>query len=91
MRIDELANLNTLELLSLYRGGQLSPVEAVRATLDHAARVNGAINALFHIVGEQAMAEAKASEARWRRNEPRGRLDGVPVTVKDSVNVAGWP
>lgn len=91
MRIEELANLNTLELLSLYRSGQLSPVEAVRTTLEHAAAVNGAINALFHIVGEQAMAEAQTSEARWRRKEPRGRLDGVPVTVKDSVNVAGWP
>jgi len=91
MRIDELANLNTLELLNLYRSGQLSPVEAVRTTLEHAAAVNGEINALFHIVDEQAIAEAKASEARWRRKEPRGRLDGVPVTVKDSVNVAGWP
>lgn len=91
MRIDELASLNTVELLSLYRSGQLSPVEAVRTTLVHAAAVNGAINALFHVVSEQAMAEARASEARWRRQEPQGRLDGVPVTVKDSVNVAGWP
>ena len=91
MRIDELANLNTLELLSLYGSGHLSPVEVVRTTLDHTATVNGAINALFHIVGEQAMAQAKASEARWHRKAPQGRLDGVPVTVKDSVNVAGWP
>ena len=37
------------------------------------------------------MAEARASEERWRRKTPKGRLDGVPVTVKDSVNVAGWP
>ena len=91
MRIDELADLNTSDLLSLYRSGTLSPVDAMRTTLDHAMAVNGAINALFHIVGEQAMAEARASEERWRRKEPKGRLDGLPVTVKDSVNVAGWP
>jgi Asp-tRNA(Asn)/Glu-tRNA(Gln) amidotransferase A subunit family amidase len=91
MKIDELAGLNTRELLGLYASGRLSPVEAMRITLDHTQAVNGAINALFHVVVEEAMAGARASEERWRRKSPMGRLDGVPVTVKDSVNVAGWP
>lgn len=91
MTIDELAELNTTQLLALYAADQISPVEVMCATLDHAERVNGAINALFHIVAEDAMATAKASETRWHRKSPMGRLDGVPVTVKDSVNVAGWP
>jgi Asp-tRNA(Asn)/Glu-tRNA(Gln) amidotransferase A subunit family amidase len=91
MKIDELAGLNTSELLGLYASGRLSPVEAMRITLDHTQAVNGAINALFHVVAEEAMAGARASEERWRRKSPMGRLDGVPVTVKDSVNVAGWP
>ncbi|MGB3387535.1 MAG: amidase family protein, partial [Pseudaminobacter sp.] len=54
-------------------------------------RVNGAINALFHIVAGEALDAARTSEERWRRKAPIGRLDGVPVTVKDSVNVTGWP
>jgi amidase/aspartyl-tRNA(Asn)/glutamyl-tRNA(Gln) amidotransferase subunit A len=91
MRIDELASLDTIQLLRLYRSGKASPVEVMRTTLDHTARVNGAINALFHVAADRAMAAAAASEERWRRKAPIGRLDGVPVTVKDSVNVAGWP
>lgn len=91
MMIDELAGLTTVQLLGLYAKGQLSPAEVMRATLEHTAAVNGAINALFHVVADAAMAEARAAEDRWHRKAPRGRLDGVPVTVKDSVNVAGWP
>jgi aspartyl-tRNA(Asn)/glutamyl-tRNA(Gln) amidotransferase subunit A len=34
---------------------------------------------------------AKHSEARWRAGVPLGPLDGVPVTIKDLVAVAGWP
>ena len=91
MKIDELAGLGISQLLRLYARGEVSPAAVMRTTLDHAAAVNGAINALFHVVADQAMAEARASEERWLRQAPRGRLDGVPVTVKDSVNVAGWP
>ena len=61
MKIDELAGLNTSELLGLYASGRLSPVEAMRITLDHTQAVNGAINALFHLVAEEAMAGARAS------------------------------
>lgn len=91
MTIDELARLDTGQLLGLYRSGALSPVEVMRTTLEHALAVNGEINALFNIVADEAMAAARASETRWRNKEPQGRLGGVPVTVKDSVNVAGWP
>ena len=37
------------------------------------------------------MAQARASEARWRKGEPQGLLDGVPVAIKDTVLTAGWP
>ena len=91
MKIDQLAGLGIRELLGLYASAELSPVDVMRTTLEHTTAVNGAINALFHVVAEEALAAARASEERWRRKSPVGRLDGVPVTVKDSVNVAGWP
>ncbi|MBO0736588.1 MAG: amidase, partial [Alphaproteobacteria bacterium] len=40
---------------------------------------------------EQALAMARASEARWQRGEPRGLLDGVPVALKDTLLTRGWP
>jgi amidase/aspartyl-tRNA(Asn)/glutamyl-tRNA(Gln) amidotransferase subunit A len=91
MKIDQLAGLGIRKLLGLYAKAELSPVEVMQATLEHSDAVNGAINALFHVAADEALTGAKASEERWRRKSPMGRLDGVPVTVKDSVNVAGWP
>lgn len=38
-----------------------------------------------------AQAAAQASEARWKRGQPLGPWDGVPVVVKDELDVAGVP
>jgi aspartyl-tRNA(Asn)/glutamyl-tRNA(Gln) amidotransferase subunit A len=38
-----------------------------------------------------AREQARASEARWRADAPIGELDGVPVTIKDNLDVAGLP
>jgi aspartyl-tRNA(Asn)/glutamyl-tRNA(Gln) amidotransferase subunit A len=40
---------------------------------------------------ERALAEAAASDARWRSGAPRGVLDGVPVLVKEQTSVEGLP
>ncbi len=91
MNISELVDFDFRTLTSAFKAGTLSPVEALATTLAHAERVNPKINALFHIAADEAMTAAKASEARWRRGEPLSELDGIPVTIKDSVNKAGWP
>lgn len=88
---DELSFLTAVELLDLYRAGELSPVEVTRQVLDRIAAINPRVNALYFVDEEGALAAARASEARWRRREPQGLLDGVSVTLKDSVHVAGMP
>jgi len=37
------------------------------------------------------LATARESERRWQRREPAGRLDGVPVTIKDLMLMRGFP
>src|SRR5204863_10141807 len=39
----------------------------------------------------EAIAAARASEARWLRGEPLGLVDGLPTTVKDLLLLKGWP
>lgn len=91
MSAAELIGMSLAELTEAYASGALSPVDALRATLAHSENVNGEINALFCFRPEQAMASAQRSEARWKAGTAMGPLDGVPMTVKDSVAMVGWP
>ncbi|MFK0116988.1 amidase [Streptomyces sp. NPDC090994] len=84
-------DLTAVRLLDGYRTGALSPVEVTRAALARAERAGAEVNAFVRITAEEALARARESEERWRRGEPRGRLDGVPVTVKDLLLTRGHP
>ena len=74
-----------------YRDGTLTPVDVLDATLARIASRNPAINALAFVDAAGAREAAESSARRWAAGEPRGRLDGVPVTIKDSVNAVGMP
>jgi aspartyl-tRNA(Asn)/glutamyl-tRNA(Gln) amidotransferase subunit A len=78
------------ELLRLYARQALSPVEALTAVMERVERLNPSINA-FAVMNAGALAAARESEGRWRAGRPLGPLDGVPCTVKDLVDVAGFP
>jgi aspartyl-tRNA(Asn)/glutamyl-tRNA(Gln) amidotransferase subunit A len=82
--------LPATELVELYRTHGASPVEVTKAILARIEKLNPIYNA-FNLVSDRALDEAKASEARWRRGEPKGLLDGVPVSVKDILLTKGWP
>jgi aspartyl-tRNA(Asn)/glutamyl-tRNA(Gln) amidotransferase subunit A len=86
----ELLTLSAAELLQMYRSRRTSPVEVTRAVLEHIAALNPVLNA-FCFVAPDALVMAKASEARWMQGEPRGLLDGVPVSVKDLLLTRDWP
>ena len=77
-------------LLGLYARRRLSPVEALKAVLERVARFNPWVNA-FAVMNPKALAAAGESEARWMAGRPMGLLDGVPSTVKDLLNLAGFP
>ncbi|MFT8244384.1 amidase [Roseomonas sp. BN140053] len=84
------ALLSAEQLLSLYARRALSPVEALKAVTERIARYNPWVNA-FAALNPRALSQAGESEARWRAGRPIGPLDGVPVTVKDVMNVTGFP
>lgn len=87
----ELIWLSAVELLEGYGKGEFSPVEVTQAVLDRIDDKGEALNAFSLVDGERALAEAKASEARWQKAEPQGRVDGVPTVVKDLILTEGWP
>jgi aspartyl-tRNA(Asn)/glutamyl-tRNA(Gln) amidotransferase subunit A len=85
------AELSATELLAAYRDGSLSPVEVARDALDRIEAVNDAVNAYCLVDPDRTLADAAASEKRWRTGEPEGLLDGVPVSIKDILLSRGWP
>src|SRR5947209_9813696 len=78
-------------MVSMVRDGVVSPSELVRAHLEQIERINPRINAFVFVQAEEALAEARQRETAAARGEPLGLLHGVPVTVKDSFDVAGLP
>src|SRR3979490_534916 len=91
MSTQELIGMSLAELADAYASRRLSPVEVVKEVITHSEAVNGSISALFGLPREQAIAGARQSEARWKAKAALGPLDGVPMTVKDSVAMVGWP
>ncbi len=85
------ADLTAGELLTAYRTGALSPVEATKAVLDRILRLDPQVNAFCLLDADGALDAARASERRWLQGEPQGRIDGVPVSVKDLFYTRGHP
>ncbi|WP_428245421.1 amidase [Ferrovibrio sp.] len=86
-----IAWLSATALRDAYHRKALSPVEVTETVLRRAEALQSSINAFCLIDPQAALAQARASEARWLRGEPQGLLDGVPVSIKDIILTKGWP
>ncbi len=91
MKPTDLADCTATELLTLYRTAQASPVEATQAALARITRHNPVLRAFVHVAADEALASARASEARWQQGQPIGPLDGVPTSIKDLILTRGMP
>ena len=86
-----LTETTATDLLTLYRSGAASPVEATQAVLDRIDRLNPQLLAFCLVDAEAALQSARESESRWQRGAPIGPLDGVPTSIKDLILTKGWP
>jgi amidase len=78
------------ELQAVMASGDLSSEALTGFYLDRIDRLNPALHAVI-TVNLNALAEADASDTARAADGPRGPLDGIPVLVKDNVQVAGMP
>src|SRR5271170_6195284 len=86
----ELYQMTAAELAEAYSSGEASPVDTTEACLGRIDALDASINAFCLVDHEASMAEAEASEARWRDGAPLSPLDGVPVAIKDLLLTKGW-
>jgi len=88
---DDLVFMPATELLAHYRDRRLSPVEVTKAVLQRIDALNPKINAYCLVDHQAALQQAGESERRWQAGKPKGKLDGVPASIKDLVLTRGWP
>lgn len=72
----------------LLREGKVSVKELVENSLARIERLDPQLNAFRAVYAEQALAEAKTAQRKLRAKEPPPLL-GIPVAIKDNVDVAG--
>jgi amidase len=91
----ELAYASVSELRSRLGAGELTSSELVATLLRRIEAIDapGSSNALRSVlaVSDSALEEARHSDERRRAGDPVGALEGIPVLIKDSIEVAGLP
>lgn len=87
--MNEILSLSATRQAELIRRRQISSAELIQAHLDRISAVNPQINAAVVVFADQALAEARAADNAIAAGEIRGPLQGVPFSIKDSIELAG--
>lgn len=85
----ELIYKTAREQARLIASGEISSEELVREHLDQIERVNPAVNAMVTVVADEALDRACESDMARMAEQPAGRLDGLPIAIKDLQNTKG--
>ncbi len=88
--MNAMTDATALETAAAIRTGALSALEACEAAIARIAARNGPLNAVVVADFDRARAAAVAVDAARTPDDPRPLL-GVPMTVKESIAVAGLP
>jgi aspartyl-tRNA(Asn)/glutamyl-tRNA(Gln) amidotransferase subunit A len=83
--------LSIHEAQQLIQSRKLSPVELTRSVLERIAAVDDKLHAYINLMADKAMEQARGAEAEIAGGNWRGPLHGVPVAVKDQLDIEGAP
>jgi aspartyl-tRNA(Asn)/glutamyl-tRNA(Gln) amidotransferase subunit A len=89
--VSELHWLTATEAARAIAAREVSPVELMTALLERIGRLDPKLNVFIRLDAEAAMDAARAAEAEIAAGRVRGPLHGVPVGIKDIIDVAGLP
>lgn len=79
------------EASGLIRSGALSPVALTAAMLERIERLDPVLNSFNLVCAERALESAREAEAEIAAGRYRGPLHGIPIGIKDLLDVAGLP
>src|SRR6516162_11458888 len=87
----ELWRQSASELAKFIASKQVSATEVVDAHLARIDAVNSKVNAVVRVLAEEARSAAVEADHKVASGERIGPLHGVPVTVKENIDMAGLP
>jgi Asp-tRNA(Asn)/Glu-tRNA(Gln) amidotransferase A subunit family amidase len=82
--------LSATEMAAQIRDCKISAIELLDAHLAKIEKLNPILNAFVHIEPERAREQAKAADVAVAQGNPLGPLHGVPISIKGSIDVAGF-
>jgi fatty acid amide hydrolase len=88
---DPIWKLGAAEVAARIARGELSAVDAVEALIARIEEVNPALNAVVVKRYDEARSEARAADRARAEGRPLGPLHGVPITIKECLDLAGTP
>ena len=83
--------LSLTEASALIAARRLSPVELLQDCLAQIAALDPRLNAFIRQLPLEALAQARAAEAEIATHGPRSPLHGIPIGLKDIIDLAGHP
>ncbi len=86
---EEIAFAGAAKQAEMVRAGEVSPTELVRLCLDRIGRYDDQLNCFRKVFAERALLEAEQAEARLKGGGDERPLLGVPIAIKDEVELAG--
>jgi amidase len=86
---DELWRLGVTDLVSLVSNREVASREVLESFIARIQAINPTVNAVTVTLAESALAAAREADETLARGEANGPLHGIPVTVKENVDVAG--
>lgn len=86
-----LTHLSAADMAAAISTREITPTSLVEAHLDRIARLNPQLNAFVHVDFDGARRQAEVAESALKSGRPLGPLHGVPLSIKSSIDVAGWP
>jgi len=87
----ELWQLSATDLAKGYSTGRFTPIDGINSCRARMEQVDKHLNAFVYVDFDAALKTATESSRRWREGKPLSPLDGVPISIKDNINVAGMP
>ena len=81
--------ISAIELASLIKSREVSPVEATEAYLERIPQIDPKLNSYITVTADRAMADARQAELEIVDGKYRGPMHGMPTAVKDQVYTKG--